>query len=289
MIGKILAVGFVCVGMVVGQTAVAPAASGAATTTPAKAYAFDVVSIRQNISGGVHDDFGPTPDGFHITNKSLILAIITAYVPQSSDYALFTPGNVLGLPEWVQSDNYDIVAKVSEADLAEWKNPASQKVMLRAMLQAMLADRFKLAVHRATKEESVYSLVVGKNGPKLKESDPAVPHPAGMTLPGGGGVIVPENAGHSYHFYEASMATLASLLSSTAARPVQDKTGLTGKYDFVLQKPDQVAMPSAGPQEATEPAPTVFSVVEALGLKLESTKGSTETLVIDHVEKPSPN
>jgi uncharacterized protein (TIGR03435 family) len=286
MIGKILAVGFVCVGMAVGQTAVAPAVP---VTAAAKAYAFDVVSIRQNISGGVHDDFGPTPDGFRITNKSVLLAIITAYVPQSSDYALFTPDNVLGLPEWAQSDNYDIVAKVSEADLPEWRNPASQKVMLRAMMQAMLADRFKLAVHRETKEESVYSLVMGKNGPKFTETNPAVSHPVGMALPGGGGVLVPENAGHSYHFYEASMATLASLLSGWAARPVQDKTGLTGKYDFVLQKPDPVAMPSAGPQEAAEPAPTVFSTVEALGLKLESAKGSTETLVIDHIERPSPN
>jgi bla regulator protein blaR1 len=256
-----------------------------APSVHAQGKTFDVVSIRQNVSGGIHDDFGATPDGFRMTNKPLILAIITAYVPQSSDSALFT--NALGLPEWAQRTNYDIDAKVSQGDLAEWENPASQKPMLRAMLQAMLADRFKLSVHRETKDQSVYSLVVANNGPKFKETNPAEPHP-GLRLPGGG-VMVPEDNGHSTHFYEVSMATLGSLLSSIAARPVVDNTGLAGKYDFVLQKPEAGGMPSAGQQEVTEPAPTVFSVIEALGLKLVPTKGSVETLVIDHVEKPSEN
>jgi bla regulator protein blaR1 len=280
MIGRTLMAILLSCGMALGQASPVPGAS-----VPAKPLAFDVVSIRQNVSGGIHDDFGATPDGFHMANKPLILAIITAYVPQSSDAALFT--NVLGLPEWARHENFDIDAKVSEADLPEWQKPASQKAMLRAMMQAMLADRFKLLVHRETKDESVYSLVVGKNGPKFKETNPADPHP-GLRLPGGG-VMVPEDGGHSVHFYEASMATLGSLLSSTAARPVVDNTGLTGKYDFVLQKPEAGAMPSASQQEAAEPAPTVFSVVEALGLKLVPSKGSVETLVIDHVEQPSEN
>lgn len=279
----------VAVPIAMGQTPTEPTAAQGPVVEAAsgRTFAFEVISIRQDFSRGVHDDFGPTPDGYHMTNKPLLLAIITAYVPQSSDAALFT-NNVTGLPDWAQSDNYDIDAKVSEADLAEWQKPASQKVMLREMLQAMLADRFKLVVHREMKEVSVYSLVAAKNGPKFKETNPADPHPGGMRLPGGA-VIVPKDAGHSIHFYEASMATLASLLSSTAGRPIQDKTGLTGKYDFVLQKPDPADGPVAGPQEAADSGPTLFSVVEALGLKLEPTKGSVETLVIDHIERPSEN
>lgn len=277
----------VAVSIAIGQTPVESKARRPEDVPAGRKLAFDVVSIRQNLSGGIHDDFGPTPDGYRMTNKPLLLAIITAYVPQSGDGALFT-NNVVGLPDWAQRDNFDIDAKVSEADLAEWRTPTTQKVMLRAMLQAMLADRFKLAVHREMKEVSVYSLVLAKNGPKFKDTDPADPHPGGLRLPGGA-VMVPENAGHSIHFYGASMATLASLLSSSAARPVQDETGLTGKYDFVIQKPDSEGAPAPVPQEAADPGPTVFSVVEALGLKLEPAKGSVETLVVDHVERPSEN
>lgn len=254
---------------------------------PTKVMAFDVVSVRQNMSGGIHDDFGPTPDGFRVINKPLLLLIMTAYVPQSSDAALFT-NNVIGLPEWAQSQNYDVVAKVSAADLPEWQKAASQPAMLRAMLRTMLADRFKLVVHREMKEVHVYSLVVGKSGPKFKETDPADPHPGAMRIPGGA-AIIPENAGHSIHFYNAAIATLGSLLSSSAGRPIVDNTGLTGRYDFLLQKPDPNGAVTAGPQEAAEPTPTVFSAVEALGLKLVPAKAPVETLVIDHAEQPSEN
>jgi uncharacterized protein (TIGR03435 family) len=262
-------------------------AAPAKTAAPAKPLAFDVVSIRQDVAGGIHDDFGPTADGYRIVNKPLVLAIVTAYVPQSSDTALFAPDSIRGLPEWVQSEHYDIAAKVSEADLPQWQKAALQPAMLRAMLQAMLADRFKLAVHREMKEVQVYSLMVGKSGPKFKATDPAEAHPGARVIPGGA-AIAPENQGHSMHLYNASMATLGSMLSSMAARPVVDNTGLNGRYDFVLQKPEASAV-TAGPQEATEPAPTIFSVVEALGLKLVSAKSSVETLVIDHVERPSEN
>ena len=275
-----------------GQAGATPIAtpSSATDATGGKALAFDVVSVRQNASGGTSrtrpPQYGPTADGFRMTNMPLRFAIITAYVPQSGG-TLFT-NDMPGMPDWAQNENYDIDARVAEADLAEWRKPAMQPVMLRAMLQALLADRFKLTVHRDTKEVSTYSLVVGKNGPKLKETTPGEPHPGAMAIPGGGMMVPQDGRGAVVQFYDASMATLSPFLSIFAGRPVQDKTGLTGRYDFSFKKPSPMGSLSAG-EDASDPEPTVFSAVEELGLKLEAAKGSVETLVIDHVERPSEN
>jgi bla regulator protein BlaR1 len=274
-----------------GQVGEVPgAATPSSATNAAGGKAFDVVSVRQNKSGGSSrarpPQYGPTADGFRMTNMPLRFAIMTAYVPQSGG-TLFT-NDMPGMPDWAQNENYDIDAKVGAADLAEWREPALQTVMLRAMLQALLADRFKLAVHRDTKEVSTYSLVVGKRGPKLKETTPGEPHPGAMAIPGGGMMVAQDGRGAVAQFYDASMATLTPFLSIFAGRPVQDKTGLTGRYDFSLKKPSPMGSSGAGP-DASDPEPTVFSAVEELGLKLEAAKGSVETLVIDHVERPSEN
>jgi bla regulator protein blaR1 len=266
------------------------AESAVAGSPHGKPLAFEVVSIRQNKSGGAQQ-VGPTPDGYHMTNSPLAVPVLTANIPLAGT-AFFTNDQTQGLPEWALRDPYDIDAKVSQGDLTEWQKPESQASMLRAMLQAFLLDRCKLVVHRDTKEISVYALVVGKNGPKFKEAKPGDTHPAGITLPGGGGVLVPENGGESIHFYAAPMVSLAPLLSNMAGRPVQDRTGLTGKYDFALQRPAPNVPPPGGSQDgiaASDPGPSIFSVVEDLGLKLEPAKGSVETLVIDHMERPSEN
>lgn len=282
LLGRCVGFGwFVCAGIALGQGSEAKASDGGP-------LAFDVVSIRQNLSRGVHDDFGPTADGYRMINKPLFLLVMTAYVPQSSGAALFTPNSLVGLPDWAMSDNYDVVAKVREADLADWQKPALQPAMLRTMLQAVLADRFKMAVHRETKDVSVYTLTVGKNGPKFKETPPDELHPGAMALPGGGGFMSPGDGGQRVQFYDASIETVASILSVLAGRPIEDKTGLTGRYDLSFAKPEPMGSASA-PGEASDPGPTIFSVMEGLGLKLESAKGETETLVVDHVERPSGN
>ena len=216
----------------------------------------------------------------------MVMPILTAYIPRAG--GLYTGDQTVGFPDWVLNEPYDIDAKVSEADLAEWQNPASQPAMLRAMLQAMLADRLKLVVHRGEKELSVYSLVVGKNGPKFKEAEFGDPHTGGITLPGGA-VVVPEiqDGQMTSHYFGISMAMLATFLSDMAGRTVQDKTGLTGKYDVTVQK----AAPLGAPEGVSAPelGPSIFSVVEELGLKLKPAKGQVEALVIDHVEPPSAN
>ncbi|MEO6807264.1 MAG: M56 family metallopeptidase [Edaphobacter sp.] len=245
---------------------------------------FEVVSIRQNKSGGPQK-FGPTADGYRLTNLFFQMPIVTAYDPRTGGTAHYAPDQISGLPDWVMNDRYDIDAKVAEADLADWKNPAKQREMLPAMLREMLKDRLKLVVHRGTKEVPVYWLTVGKNGPKFKETDPSVPHPGGTEHPGGGVSVEEMRDGHmTGHCYGCSMQLLAWFLSGErTGRPVQDKTGLAGSYDFWL--PTTAALDAP----ATDPSPSVFSVVEGLGLKLVPAKGQVETLVIDHIERPSAN
>jgi len=255
----------------------------------AKAPAFDVVSIRLSKAGGApHAEI--TPDGYRVSNLPLLVPILVAYVPEGSgDGAFFNDDQVLGAPAWARSDRYDLEAKVAEADMAEWKNPATQKAMLRAMLQAMLADRLKLTVHRATKESSIYGLVIAKNGPKLKESKPDDPRPAGIALLGGA-VLVPSNSGQTLNFYNATMASFATVLTNFAGGHVQDQTGLTGHYDFTFARPVATPADPQNPNTAPDTGPSIFTAVqEQLGLRLDSRKATVETLTIDRMERPSEN
>jgi len=288
MIGKILAVGFVCAGAAFGQASTAPAA-GAKT----KPYAFDVISIRLNTNPHPQGTLqaGATTDGYRATFSPMILPFMQAYVPQVGGAVTYTIDQIKGLPDWVENDRYDIDARISDGDRAEWQKPKSQKVMLQAMLQAMFAERCKLVVHREVTEGTVDSLVLAKGGPKLKETDPSVEHPEGIKMLGGDGVVVPTKDG--MNFYGISMTFIASQLSApgAAGRPVQDKTGLTGRYDITIkrQPPDGPAIDDQPPGAASDPGSSSGSVLSSLGLKLEKSKGQVETLVIDHIERPSEN
>ena len=231
--------------------------------------------------------YGPTADGYRATNVPMFLLFNTAYTPEVGGAVFYGNDQLRGLPEWI-NQRYDIDARIADEDKAEWQKPESQKVMLQAMLQAMFADRCKMVVHREVKEVAVSSLVVAKGGPKFKETDPTAKHPGGAKLPWGG-VLVPSATGLS--FYGTSMASFASFLSN-AGRPVQDRTGLTGMYDITM-KPPAPSGPTPGEQQdgptASDPGYGVDSALSDLGLKLEPGKGQVETLVIDHIERPSEN
>jgi uncharacterized protein (TIGR03435 family) len=269
--------------------ATAPICTLAQTLAPSdKPLAFDVVSIRPDPSSTLgHDEIAVTPDGWRMTHSPLLSALLTAYVPTTSDAMMYTVSTLVGIPDWMRSEVYSIDAKVSESDLPAWRNPATQPAMLRGMVQAMLADRCKLAVHRGSKEVNVYSLVVGKSGPKLKVATPGDPHPGAFQIPGGGEFLSNDGTGTA-SFYAAPVGALAVILSNVAGRPVEDKTGLTGRYDMNIRRP-HVGAPSTEPDLSPNPAPSIFEVVEGLGLKLEPAKTSVETLVIDHAERPSDN
>jgi uncharacterized protein (TIGR03435 family) len=177
---------------------------------------------------------------------------------------------ISGGPSWVKSERYDVAAK------AEGEGTIT-KDQLRQMLQTLLADRFQLKVHREARETPVYELVVGKNGPKLKEVA------ADAT---GGYVSRGSNTGQMrMEASKGTMEQLARQLSVTAGRPVIDKTGLTGYYKYT---PDWLS--ANQPPDPDPDVPSIFTAVqEQLGLKLESTKAPVEMLIVDHSEKPSEN
>jgi bla regulator protein BlaR1 len=271
----------------------------AATVIPGesgtKRWKFAVVSIRKNNSGGPQHIGVATADGYQMKNLFLGYLMRIAYVPQTGGADFYFVDQLIGMPAWLISDEdrYDVDAKVDEADLAVWQNPAKQPAMLRSMLQAMLEDRLKLVVHRGTREAPVDLLVVGKRGPKFKETNPAELHPGTRPMPGGGRLSREEEDDQmTVHYFGISISQLATWVLGTG-RPVEDKTGLTGRYDVTIHRP--ALQPSAQPStqqggvSAPDPGLSAASIANQLGLKLEPSKGQVETLVIDHVELPSPN
>jgi uncharacterized protein (TIGR03435 family) len=289
MIGKICMVGLLSCGMAAGQTTSVPK-----VTSPTRPVAFDAVSIRPSKQGSPWGGVEMLPDGYRAWGIGLWVSVKNAYFgAEMTD----TRERLLGLPPWTTQDKYDLVAMVAPADVAEWQRQThtrQPKVMLQAMLQQMLAERCKLVVHRAPAEITGYALVVDKNGPKLKQTPPGEIFPSGYLQFSDGGESVGYRPGekHQTTFYGASMGALAeSLGGASPGHPVVDRTGLAGKYDFVLPSMEMdsssdgkgVVVPLAG----TNPA-NVWNLA-ALGLKLVPIKIPTETVVIDHMEKPSEN
>jgi uncharacterized protein (TIGR03435 family) len=270
------------------EIAKAGAAIRPAETAEDKPLEFEVISIRPSKPGaGARMSWVTTPDGYVVTGQSLRTTILIAYIPQMALWK----GRLQGGPDWL-NDPYDIIAKVDAAELPEWQKQGlglDQKEMLRAMLCTMLAERCKLVLHRTPVEAPAYALVTGKHGAKLTQTKPDATLPeTGMKLPSGGmmqgygmGDLQKANT-----FSSATMADLAAFFSLSiglsTGRPVVDRTGLTGKFDFALPKRDNG-------DSTDEPDPTELWDLEALGLKLEPMKVLSEVLVIDHIEKPSPN
>jgi uncharacterized protein (TIGR03435 family) len=159
---------------------------------------------------------------------------------------------------------------------------AEQSHQHQLMMQSLLADRFQLRVHHATKMLPVYDLVVAKGGLKLKET--AEDENSGWSKGRG-----------SYSGHRISTDDLVFILSNEVGRIIVDKTGLAGKYDIALKwTPDEMAASAGQQANASPPAadapPSIFTALEEqLGLKLESAKGPVDTIVVDHVEKPSEN
>ena len=187
---------------------------------------------------------------------------------------------IAGAPEWAESAKYDITGQ------PEGQGQPSER-QLRAMVQKLLEDRFRLSAHRDTKELPVYALTVGKGGPRLTRND-TNPNGFPSLMFKGLGVLPALNA---------TMADLASVLQTAVLdRPVVDRTELAGRFDFTLTwTPDdsqfrglgvRVPAPSNDPNA---PAGLFTAVQEQLGLRLESTKAPVEVLVIDRVERPSDN
>jgi uncharacterized protein (TIGR03435 family) len=264
--------------------------------TITKPMAFDVASIHRNVDSIGYcsaDQILPTANGFHMTNCPLLMAVGAAYVPTTGnplDYMV--QQRIVGMPKEVSEERYNIDARVSDSDAEAWRDPVQRKGMLHEMMQTLLAERCKLVVHREMRERPIYALMVAKNGPKLKAAEPGqvesirATHSDAVGVPGGSGVFVRGQTNGHIDIYGATTGTLALLLSGPAGRPVVDKTGLTGIYDMHLDM-GQAGLPAA---DGSAPGLSVFSSLqEQLGLKLEPQKEPVEYLVIDRIERPSPN
>lgn len=255
--------------------------------TATKTPSFDVVSIRLNKNDNAPRDYGVTANGYHMRGEAPLLLLMTAFVPSDGSATYFNAEQMAGMPDWMLQTTYDVEAKVAEPDIWAWKRPELQ----RAMLQQMLTDRFKLVAHREYQEKAVYDMVIAKSGPKFKASETTdievirQTHQAATALPGGVVLVRGSKRGETMLF-GATIADLAILFGKGMGRPIEDRTGLTGKYDITLS----LDM-SPGP-EGTRPDPVAVvmtALQEQLGLKLEPAKENIEVLVIDHVERPTEN
>jgi len=225
-------------------------------------------------------------------NNGRWIRMQTAHQFQAKNHTLKTliqaaynlpPSCVSGGPPWVDSDRYDILAKSPGA-----LRPTLDQQM--AMLRALLTDRFQLAFHRGEKEMATYTLTIAKSGSKLKEStEPLDALPEGP--PPLVFVLSPQSA--RLPARNATIAELASVLQRAALdRPVIDKTGLTGRFDFELEwTPEESQFGGAGLKGTAESTkPDLFGAIQQqLGLKLDAARGMVPTLVIDRAGHPSEN
>jgi uncharacterized protein (TIGR03435 family) len=278
--------------------------------------AFDVASVTPNTTGpayGMNSDFplGPgdvyvaTGGRFRATNFSLLAYIEFAYkIDGNQDQSL-----VPQLPKWVTTAHFDIQAKAQG-------NPT--KDQMRLMMQSLLADRFRLVVHYETRQVPVFALLLdvpGKLGPLLQQHADDSPCPTTFRVPSPaptappqtldtrfpatcGGIVgmVPSAPGRKRGgARNVSMDLIASSLaggSDGVGRPILDRTGLTGMFDFAIEFVPRFNGSSTPPGNF-QPDPTgptfMEAIKEQLGLKLESQTGPVDVLVIDNVEEASAN
>jgi len=261
---------------------------------------FDVVSVKP-CKPGVTNSGGSSPGRLHIgcgvlantDNTGLIQLAYNRYA--SGQLTSFGVIPIEGGPDWIHSDTFEIDAK-SEG------HPSFQ-MMEGPMMQAILEDRFKLKIHRETRQGSVYELALGKGSPKLKpfQDGTCTPVVVGRPLP-------PMPSGQHYcrnmvspqsvDFEGGTLSMFAGLLGLILDRPVIDKTGNTNYFEIRLRfSPDDSLAPRPATADPGAPAavrapdaPGIFQAIqEQLGLKLVPAKGPMDVLVIDHIERPSEN
>jgi uncharacterized protein (TIGR03435 family) len=262
-----------------------PSTPSAQTDLPA----FDVVSVKANRSNSENQSMRVLPGGRAVvTNTPLRRVILTAY-------ELF-PQQLLGGPGWLDSDRFDIVAQANEEFGPSM--PGGPPGRAQQMLQRLLAERFKLAVHTETRELPVYELTLartdGRLGPRISAANidcMALMVAAGR---GKGPMPPPSQCGGSggsgrISMHGASMPMFVRDLSRLTGRVVKDRTGLIGGFDFDLE----FAPDSGASSETSAPAGNAASLFtaldEQLGLKLRPTRAMVDVVVIDGVEYPTEN
>jgi uncharacterized protein (TIGR03435 family) len=275
-----------------GQTraTTTPATSLFATAPYVPTMTFDVASVREtgaDKNGGITVFVQFAPNTTHL-RMSLSIDFLLSIAYGLDSYQL------VGLPKWQNPTVFTIEAKGdSEADAKMAALPAEeQKMEQQHMLQALLEDRFKLKTHWEMKEGDTYNLVVAKGGPKLGAEGSALPSADELKTFGDRPVPVLHQVGYggnpAWIAHGCSIDQWAKLLTSMFGRPVVDKTGLKGKYDFVLRYKGRSDQDRSS--DDVDPTPPLDRALQnELGLKIEPAKGPTKLLIIDHIEHPSNN
>jgi uncharacterized protein (TIGR03435 family) len=229
---------------------------------PARTLIFEVATIKPSQRQDGKWRSAPTPDGYSSVDVSLLQLIQDAY--GISDKSLISGG-----PPWLGTDKFDLEAKLNPDDISQDKQKFFDAD--QTALRALLADRFSLRVHRASKQFPVFNMVITKGGPKLHE-------------------VKPEDLTHdgcfvSHAGYEGcSMAAFAIWLRYKSGRTVIDRTGLAGRYSFSVHWTSD----ATGGDDTS--GPSIFTALqEQLGLKLEPSTTPLSILVVDSAEKPSEN
>jgi uncharacterized protein (TIGR03435 family) len=277
----------------------------AAQTSPSPA--FEAASVKPNNSTPLGRRFGVPGDRFVATNETLWTLVAVAYGEPGFLPQPLANYQIAGGPNWINSDRFDVEAKAA-GDVVRGTEGTRRKQL---MLQTLLAQRFKLAVHHETRDMPVYALVPARRdrmlGPKLRRTDvdcvalrrspnyrpgpvfgtPAF-DPANHDVCGAGVSIAGILKGGM------TMADMAVTFSRWMDKAILDRTGLTGTFDVELQFSSEGLPGAPGPPPGVERPPndnpSIFTAVqEQLGLKLESTRGPVDILVIDHAEKPTEN
>jgi uncharacterized protein (TIGR03435 family) len=237
----------------------------------AQSERFEVASIRLHtgvliVSGGIEIS------GSRVSIPASTVSELIAGAYDLKDYQLE------GVSEWMRSDRYDIAAEAAAGSV-----PTVEQA--KRMLQTLLAERFQLKIHSETREKSVYALVVGKNGSKLKENA------------AGSGIVKFNRKGRDVEMVFTG-TPIDSLIGQFPRmpgidRPVLDETGLSGKYDFQFSLTDvQLGMrveQNGIPAADAESASVFTALQDQLGLKLDPRKAPIQVFVIDRVERPSEN
>ena len=247
--------------------------------------AFEAASIKPNASGQDGTSIGPRGDRLVATNATLSSLLNFAYAPANG---VLLKAQIAGAPDWASVDRFDIQAKLPG------NAPGVPISQIRLALQALLADRFQLKVHHEDRVLPVYDLIVIKRGPTLS-ADQTPPAPSFIQfsssgeklppLPRGAMRIISGVAGTTLEGSAIPIAKLVSLLQGQSDRIIFDKTAFTGLFDLHLE----FTQPTAASQTTESSAPSLFTAIQDIGLKLESAKAPIEVFVIDSVRKPSGN
>jgi uncharacterized protein (TIGR03435 family) len=229
-----------------------------------------------------------TADG--VDGSAATLSMLVQYA-----YGLHSEDQVSGAPDWTKADRFEVQARMGEAEIAAMDklDRVDKNARLKQMMRALLAERFKLKVHSETKQVPVYDMVVAKGGSKLTDaatdtSDHLLKGKDGTPLHGV--LSWPTGKVVAQGYSAKNLADFLSQPICALGRPVMDKTGLTGTYNFTLDwSPPHPGVRFGGDSNSTSPddAPSIFTALGDIGLKLQPATGSIEMIVVDHAEKPT--